>query len=277
MKLINRKQCASEICQNRPRHAGHFLHNMSPIAGVTAVAPALSTSASAQCWTVRPTPVRPGRNLGCFLKGTHIHTLQGLKNVETLSISHHLMTERGETIPIRQIGLRIFRRSTSSRWADSFHPICVARSALAGNVPFANLYLSPLHVLFIDGALIQAAPLVNGTSIMPAVPEGMKGIEYFHIELATDAVILAKGAPVEIHLNTNGREHFPNFVQYERLDNRETGSTVPYAPANGYSGCRAHLLALLRLSISRAVDMWDRIQKAHDRIAARGTNLSPCV
>jgi hypothetical protein len=211
------------------------------------------------------------------LKGTHILTRQGLKRVETLSIGDHVMTARGETIPIRWIGRQIFRRGASARWPDSVHPICVACSALADNVPHANLYLSPLHALFIDGVLIRAAPLVNGTSIIPAVPGGMKDIEYFSIELATHEVILAEGAPVETYLNTNGREHFTNFVEYERLYGRETGPTVPYAPVYGYSNARAHLKALLRLGISRVVDLRDPIQRAYDRIAARGVDLSHFV
>jgi Hint domain len=61
---------------------------------------------------------------------------------------------------IKWIGRQIFRRSASLRWPDSVHPICVARSALVDNVPHANLYLSPLHALFIDGVLIQVGPLV---------------------------------------------------------------------------------------------------------------------
>jgi hypothetical protein len=252
----------------------HFLHVLSAIASAAAVAPALSTSASAQAVPASPTPVTARSNPGCFLKGTHILTPQGLKHVESLSIGDYVITERGEAMPIRWIGHQMFRRGTSSRWPDSFHPICVARSALADNVPHAQLYLSPFHALFIDGVLIQVAPLVNGTSIIPAVPEGMKDIEYFNIELATHEVILAEGAPVETHLNTNGREHFANFVEYERLYGRETGPTVPYAPVYGYCGGRAHLTALLRLGISRLVDVRDPIQKAYDRIAARGIDLS---
>jgi Hint domain len=161
--------------------------------------------------------------------------------------------------------------------ADSVHPICVARSALADNVPHAHLYLSPLHALFIDSVLIQVAPLVNGTSIFPAAPEGITDIEYFQIELATHEVILAEGAPVETHLNTNGREHFTNFVEYERLYLCETGPTVPYAPVYGCSNARAHLKALLRLGVSRVVDVRDPIQRAYDRIAARGIDLTSSV
>ena len=105
------------------------------------------------------------------------------------------MTARGETMPIRWIGRQIFRRGASSRWPDSVHPICVARSALADNVPHTHLYLSPGHALLVDGLLIRAAGLVNGASIIPAAPEGMKDIEYFQIELATHEVIIAEGLP----------------------------------------------------------------------------------
>ena len=172
---------------------------------------------------LRP-PIRPRSrpNPGCLLRGTHVLTPHGLKRVESLSIGDHLMTARGET---------------SSRWPDSVDPICVARSALADNVPHANLYLSPLHALFIDDVVLQVAPLVNGTSIIPAAPKGMKDIEYLQIELATHEVILAEGAPVETHLNTNGREHYTNFVEYGRLYGRESGPSVPVCASTWLFQC----------------------------------------
>ena len=117
-----------------------------------------------------------------------------------------------------------------------------------------------------------------GAQSIPAAPEGMKDIEYFQIELATHEVILAEGAPVESYLNTHGREQFTNFVEYERLYGHEPGPTVPYGPEYaGCSGGRAHLKALLRLGIARIVDVRDPIQRAYDRIAARGTDLALSV
>ena len=66
------------------------------------------------------------------------------------------------------------------------------------------------------------------------------GRSHFTWPLAAHEVILAEGAPVETYLVTNGREHFTNFVEYERLYGREPGPTVPYAPEYaGYSGGRA--------------------------------------
>ena len=114
--------------------------------------------------------------------------------------------------------------------------------------------------------------LVNGTSIARAVPESMREIAYFHIELETHEVILAEGAPVETLLVTNGRERFTNFVEYERLYGPEMGRAIaPYAPVLGYHGGRSHLNALLRLGASQVVDVRDPIQIAYDRIAARAT------
>jgi hypothetical protein len=103
----------------------HFLHVLKAVASVAAV-PALSTSASAQA--LSPSVSRlPPRNAGCFLKGVQILTRDGLKRVETLSIGDHVMTARGETMPIRWIGRQIFRRGVSSRW-----PIVSTPFALRG-------------------------------------------------------------------------------------------------------------------------------------------------
>jgi hypothetical protein len=124
--------------------------------------------------------------------------------------------------------------------------------------------------LLIDDVLIEVRDLVNGTSITHAVPEGMRDLEYFHIELETHEVILAEGAPVETLLLTEGRESFSNFVEYERLYGPVVKpAMVPYAPVLGYSRARAHLMALLRLGVSQVVDVRDPIQVAYDRIAAR--------
>jgi hypothetical protein len=263
---LNNPSCVSSPARR------HFLHVISAIASATVVA-ALSTPAQAQAeGTVGGGGggSQGGGGLNCFLRGTRVLSRHGLQRVENLSIGEQIITARGDATPIKWIGRRTFRRGTSSRWPDGVHPIRVARSALADNVPHADLYLSPSHALFIDGVLIPVEHLVNGTSIVPALPEGAKDIEYFHIELETHEVILAEGAPAETLLVTNGREHFTNFVEYERLYRAESGAAmIPYAPVLGYPGGRAHLKALLRVGISRVVDVRDPIQIAYDRIAAR--------
>ena len=74
-------------------------------------------------------------------------------------------------------------------------PVRISQFALDEWTPHRDLYLSPNHALYIDGALIPAKYLVNGTSIVQAMPEGVEEIEYFHIELETHEVIFAEELP----------------------------------------------------------------------------------
>jgi hypothetical protein len=208
-----------------------------------------------------------------MLKGTHILTSRGARRVEDLRIGEGVVTTRGEK-PIKWIGRQHFSRGRSARWPDSIHPVRISRSTLADNVPHTDLYLSPMHALLIDDVLIEAKDLVNGISITRALSDGMRDIEYFHIELETHEVILAEGAPVETLLVTHGRESFSNFVEHERLYGPDVNAAmVPYAPVLGYSRARAHVKALLRLGLSQVIDVRDPIQVAYDRIAARATAL----
>jgi Hint domain-containing protein len=248
----------------------HFMHVVSALAG-TAVLGTVSKPAKAQT-----TKLCTACNIfpRCMLRGTRVLTSRVAQRVENLSIDDRVMTLRGER-PIKWIGRQYFSQGRSARWPDSVHPIRVSRSALADNVPHTDLYLSPMHALLIDDVLIEVKDLVNGTSIARAVPEDMTDIEYFHIELETHEVIFAEGAPVETLLVAHGRESFSNFVEYERLYGQDLGpAMVPYAPVLAYSSARAHLKALLRLSVSQVIDVRDQIQVAYDRIAARAACLA---
>jgi len=249
----------------------HLLYVLGALVGVAAL-PVLSKPAKAgngQDGNSQGGNSQGGGGHHCMLRGTRILTCRGPERVEDLSIGEHVVTTRGEK-PIKWIGRQLFSQGPSERWPDSVHPIRVSRSAIADNVPDADLYLSPMHALLIDDVLIEVKDLVNGISISRVVPKGMSDIEYFHIELETHEVILAEGAPVETLLVTDGRERFGNFVEYERLYGKQAGpAMVPYAPVLAYSSTRAHLKALLRLGASQLVDMRDPIQVAYDRIAAR--------
>src|SRR5262245_25740961 len=133
---------------------------------------------------------------------------------------------------IKWIKRQHFSQGRSARRPDNVHPDRVRRSAPADIDPLADLYHSSRHAL-----LIEVKDLVNGTSIDRAVPESMTDIEYFHIELETHEVILAEGSPVETLLLTDEREHFANFVEYERLYGKEVGlAMVLFAPMLGTRG-----------------------------------------
>ena len=74
-------------------------------------------------------------------------------------------------------------------------------------MPRRDLWLSPNHAVFVDGALIPIVCLVNGRSI---VQEPIDRIRYFHVELQRHDVLLAEGLPCESYLDTGNRTDFEN-------------------------------------------------------------------
>jgi Hint domain len=125
--------------------------------------------------------------------------------------------------------------------------------------------------VFFNEALIPVEYLINGTSIAQGAPSDTPAIEYYHIDLDTHEVIYAEGALVESFFDdASGREHFSNFVQYERLYGAERQPKMtPFAPILGYRNRREKLECVARSLISNVVDVRDPVQIAHDQIARR--------
>jgi hypothetical protein len=66
--------------------------------------------------------------------------------------------------------------------------------------------------MWLDGLLIPAVALVNGTSIVqePAATD----LIYYHVELDRHSVIYAEGAPSESFVDDDSRETFDNANDY---------------------------------------------------------------
>ena len=235
----------------------------------------------------RPIGVKVGvAAVSCYLRGTRVRTPERERRIEDLKIGDPVATLSGESKPIKWIGRQHFRKNGGSGWPNTVLPIRISRFALDEHTPHSDLYLSPNHALLINGVLIPAIYLVNGTSIVQAMPEGVEEIEYFHIELETHEVIFAEGAAAETLLVVNEREafadlireNFDNFSERKRLyDMDDVPPMTPYAPRVCYNGRRSELKALLRRAVSPVLDIRDPIQLVHDRIAARAAALeSPC-
>jgi hypothetical protein len=220
-----------------------------------------------------PTPCRSTAAVGCtacLLKGTKISTPSGDRLVQELKIGDEVNTLAGRK-PIKWIAYSKFTKEEGRAWPDSVMPIRVARFAIDECSPHSDLYLSPLHCLFFNEALIPVKYLVNGTSVAQGAPSDTATIEYYHIELATHEVIYAEGALVESFLyRDSNREGFSNFFQYERLYGAEPQSEMtPFAPLLEYRTRREKIEGVARLLISNLVNLHDPLQIAHNQIARR--------
>ena len=89
------------------------------------------------------------------------------------------------------------------------HPVRIATASFVPALPRRNLLLSPEHALFLDGALVPAARLVNGATITrtPAARA-----TYLHVELDCHDILLAEDLPCESYLDTGNRGSFADGV-----------------------------------------------------------------
>jgi len=210
----------------------------------------------------------------CLLKGTKISTPSGDRPVQELQIGDEVQTLSGRKT-IKWIGYSKFTKDQGKTWHDSVMPIRVARFAIDDHSPRGALYLSPLHCILFNDALIPVKYLINGSSIAQGAPSDISAIEYYHIELDTHEVIHAEGALVESFFDgASEREHFSNFIEYQRLYGSEPPPKMtPFAPILGYRNRRQRVEGVARSLISTVVDVRNPIQVAHDQIARRAEAL----
>jgi hypothetical protein len=223
----------------------------------------------------------------CYLRGTNIRTPNAGRRVgdecriEDLKVGDLVLTLSGESKPVKWIGRQLFKKPAGSAWPKSELPVRLSRFALNEQTPHRDLYVSPGHALLLDGVLIPAIYLVNGTSIVQAMPRGVEEIDYFHIELETHEVIFAECAAAESLLVSRDRQtfadlihdKFDNLVEHQRLYGKDEAPTMtPCAPRVCFNGRRSALKSLFRRAVSSVVDVRDPIQMIYDRIEARGMN-----
>ncbi len=146
----------------------------------------------------------------CFLPGTLIATPQGGRAVETLQPGDLVLLSDGRALPVRWLGVQTVERA----FADPLRsfPVRIAAGALGEGLPARDLFLSPDHALYLDGALVQAGALVNGTTVrrLADVPETFR---YVHVELDEHALLLAEGVPAESFLDTRADRRFDNAAE----------------------------------------------------------------
>src|SRR5208282_747343 len=127
---------------------------------------------------------------------------RGDRKVEDLSLGDLLPTVFGGICPIQWIGRYSLKKSDPTKgWVKKMLPVRVARSVLGLDVPCADLYVTKEHALLIDGVLVTAGSLINGTTITVYDPRVLDELEFFHIKLERHNAIYAEGAPCETIIN----------------------------------------------------------------------------
>jgi hypothetical protein len=72
------------------------------------------------------------------------------------------------------------------------------------------------HALMLDGLLINAGALVNGSTITE-VADLPERVTVYHAETEDHDIILAEGTPAETFIDYAGRQAFDNYPDYVAL------------------------------------------------------------
>jgi hypothetical protein len=142
----------------------------------------------------------------CFRAGTRIATPDGDVPVEQLAAGDRVLTHFAGERRVVWIGHRTIdcRRHPDP---SVILPVRVAADAFGPGLPRRDLFLSPGHALFVDGALVPVKCLIDGEMICQVDADT---VTYFHVELDEHDVLFAEGLGAESYLDTGNRPQFAN-------------------------------------------------------------------
>ena len=171
----------------------------------------------------------------CFAEGTRIATARGEVPVEQLRAGDLVVAAHGGA-PLQplvwvgrtEVNVARLRNKTTAA------PILIKAGALAEGVPFRDLRVSPEHAIFLDGRLVPARLLVNGTSIVQEL--WVRQVTYYHVELETHGLVVSEGAVTETYFDDGNRHLFDNtkvaalVVDFEAMRGNGRYATAACAP-----------------------------------------------
>ncbi|WP_300441226.1 Hint domain-containing protein [uncultured Mameliella sp.] len=199
----------------------------------------------------------PATYVYCFAQGTMIAEPDREIPVQDLSIGDLVQTAEGRTVPVKWIG----RQTVHNRiGAPKTSPVRIRAGALGNGLPHTDLTITADHGMVIDGYVINASTLVNGTTI-DFVPrsELPETVTVYHVETEAHEVILANGAPSETFIDYRDRRAFENHDEYLGLYGCER--IVPEMRAPRISSAR-HLPAGIRARLGIEISHSDSALRA---------------
>ena len=147
----------------------------------------------------------------CYLCGTMIETRDGLKAIEEIRAGDMVYAYEGSARVLKPVtwvgsGHHSVRRNRPDDVAG--YAIHIVKDALADNIPYKDMRITPEHCLYIDEKFIPARMLVNHHSIR--YDYSKTEYTYYHLELEKHGVIKADGVLSESYLNTDNHKNFHN-------------------------------------------------------------------
>lgn len=214
----------------------------------------------------------------CFAEGTHIATPDGDVAVEQLAPGRLVTTIDGPAA-IRWIGRRAVDFTRAGPDVAALLPIRISRGAMADNVPHRDLLVSPEHAIYLQGVMVPARHLVNGTTVATLV--SVTRIRYFHIELESHGVLYSEGLATESWLDTGNRGMFENAAEavvqhpaYAAQTAQTAWESFAYAPLVTSGDILAGIRNAL---IEPAILIGAMTREPHVTLAVDGEELMPAT
>ena len=187
----------------------------------------------------------------CFLSGTIIATPGGARAIETLMPGDTIIAADGRDVAV----VWVWRHDVLNIWGRDIGPapIQISANALGPGCPSDDLTVTADHALLIDGMLINAGALLNGTTIRALRPNQLPPrFSYWHIETAAHDVIVAQGCAAETFLDYTGRAAYDSHGAYLRRYGADQGIAE---------------LPLARICVARHLPRGLRVRLGIDRAA----------
>ena len=164
----------------------------------------------------------------CFVRGTMIATPDGEVPVEFLKMGDLVLSLNHGAVPVTWLGSRTIDPKTVDRPRDEL-PVRIRAGAIAKNIPQRDLLVSPDHCMFIQGSLVPAKLLINGTTVTQAIT--LTPVDYYHVELEEHDVIWAEGAQAESYLDLGNKSAFfePGVLQFTSPKAKQAKACYPLA------------------------------------------------
>jgi hypothetical protein len=141
--------------------------------------------------------------------GTEVITTRGSIKVEDLVQGDMVATENGSFSPVRWVGVQTLSPIFSGK---ASWPVKISKDALGENTPDKDLYVSQDHAIFLQGVLVCAEALVNGTTITLEEPTE-SAIKYYGLDLGPATIHPVHNLPVG-SLGATAREYFDNYQEW---------------------------------------------------------------